>query len=195
MSKARDDRDWALLEFADGWLLRQINTLAKQPLVEMPFLNPSSGAEIWRGREVVVLTGQTWNPVRSNSNEIATIETVAEASKRRRKGRLGREPSFLLLSSGTEFTKVLTLDFADGTGGLNAGDCGSWVIDAAANVLYGHVVASDDLGEVYVVPIESIIEDVKEALNASAVTLPSIHDLYEFAATSNSLLSTEYVNM
>lgn len=52
------------------------------------------------------------------------------------------------------------------------------MIDAYSSEVYGHVVASDVFGKVYVVPMEDILQDIKERLKASSVRLaPASHVL------------------
>lgn len=55
---------------------------------------------------------------------------------------------------------------------LNAGDCGSWVVDQSTCQVYGHVVASDGMGDTYVVPLNATLQDMERKLGA-AVCLPS----------------------
>ena len=60
---------------------------------------------------------------------------------------------------------------------LNAGDCGSWVVDPLTCEVYGHVVASDAMGDTYVVPLQSTLRDMEERLGA-AVSLPTEADIH-----------------
>jgi hypothetical protein len=50
-------------------------------------------------------------------------------------------------------------------------------VHSAASELYGHVVATDALGDVYVLPALETFENMRECLGAAAVTLPTAHDL------------------
>ena len=54
---------------------------------------------------------------------------------------------------------------------LHPGECGAWVIDADNFEFYGHIVASDAMGEAYVVPIQQTFMDIRGSLNASAVRI------------------------
>ena len=56
--------------------------------------------------------------------------------------------------------------------GLTSGDCGSWVVDPSTHEVYGHVVASDTMGDSYVVPLNATLRDMEEKLGA-AVSLPT----------------------
>ncbi|KAH7143602.1 hypothetical protein EDB81DRAFT_721965 [Dactylonectria macrodidyma] len=49
---------------------------------------------------------------------------------------------------------------------LEAGDCGSWVIDAESGDLYGHIVAgSPDSGAAIVIPFARVFEDIETRVN------------------------------
>lgn len=48
---------------------------------------------------------------------------------------------------------------------------------AAGPALYGHVVATNTFGEVYVIPANDTFENIKECLGAAVVTLPTVKDL------------------
>lgn len=52
------------------------------------------------------------------------------------------------------------------------GDSGSIVIDARTNVVYGHVVASNPLGEIYISPIGATLEQIQSHFPGSKVSLP-----------------------
>lgn len=56
------------------------------------------------------------------------------------------------------------------------GYSGSWVIDSSSSKVYGHVVGTDVLGDVYVVPMSSTLRSVQITLDAKSVSLPSLLD-------------------
>ncbi len=60
---------------------------------------------------------------------------------------------------------------------LKPGDCGSWVVDAIKQCVYGHVVASDDFGEAYVVPLYISFQQMQSRLGADFVCLPNENDI------------------
>ena len=64
---------------------------------------------------------------------------------------------------------------------LNAGDCGSWVVDDSTCEVYGHVVASDAMGDIYVVPLNATLRDMEKRLGA-AVSLPTEADIHMWLA-------------
>lgn len=55
--------------------------------------------------------------------------------------------------------------------GLKPGDCGAWVIDPNNHQILGHVVATDDFGEVYIMPIARTFRDMKQYFQAKIVDL------------------------
>ena len=64
---------------------------------------------------------------------------------------------------------------------LNAGDCGSWVVDESNCEVYGHVVASDAMGDTYVIPLNATLRDMERKL-AAAVVLPTEADIHTWLA-------------
>jgi len=59
------------------------------------------------------------------------------------------------------------------------GDSGSWVVSRDRNRLLGHVVASDILGDIYVVPIAATLADIQFRLQAFSISLPLTDGLGE----------------
>ena len=57
------------------------------------------------------------------------------------------------------------------------GNSGSWVVDEQSYGVYGHLVASDALGEAYVVPFNQILLDIKYSLGAVSTRLPGRSDI------------------
>lgn len=53
------------------------------------------------------------------------------------------------------------------------GDSGSWVVSLDNNQLLGHVVASDILGDVYVIPLGATLSDIRSRVGALSIGLPS----------------------
>lgn len=55
------------------------------------------------------------------------------------------------------------------------GDSGSWVVDNDSGRICGHVLARCSIKRVsYIVPMELLLEDIKETLGAKSVRLPSV---------------------
>ena len=76
------------------------------------------------------------------------------------------------------------------------GDSGSWVVCPVSKQVYGQVVATDALGDVYVVPLHACFDEMKELISGvESVDLPTTADLLDLAlrsssSTSNSRSST-----
>ncbi|KAF5588576.1 ankyrin repeat domain protein, partial [Fusarium subglutinans] len=69
-------------------------------------------------------------------------------------------------------TAVLIVTSVPKLTGLTNGDSGSIVIDARTNVVYGHVVASNPLGEIYISAIGATSEQIQSHFPGSKVLLP-----------------------
>jgi hypothetical protein len=52
------------------------------------------------------------------------------------------------------------------------GDSGAWVAHNAAPEVYGHVIATDILGDAYVMPSVDTLQEIKECMGAKSVRLP-----------------------
>lgn len=104
-----------------------------------------------------------------------------------KKGTLSTSLSFLMMGPAKAFAKTYTLVLPQGSGKypsgicsqtqlrfqvLKAGDCGSWVVDPSTCEVYGHVVASDAMGDTYVVPLDATLRDMEKKLGAT-VSLPT----------------------
>ncbi|KAF5611472.1 PNG1 with de-n-glycosylation function (n-glycanase) [Fusarium subglutinans] len=65
---------------------------------------------------------------------------------------------------------------------LEAGDCGSWIIDAESGNLYGHIVAgSPDSGAAIVIPFSRVFEDIEARVKHSPhLPLTGAASLYKF---------------
>ena len=113
-----------------------------------------------------------------------------------KRGMLSPSLSFLMMRPAKAFTKTYTLILRHSSGKrrhrthsehhliilvLNAGDCGSWVVDLSTCEVYGHIVASDAMGDTYVVPLDATLRDMKKRLQA-AVSLPTEADIHAWLA-------------
>ena len=65
------------------------------------------------------------------------------------------------------------------------GDSGTWVHDEVTNEVYGHVVASDIFGTLYVTPMYDIIEDIKSQLHAGVRLISKPSELSQVQHTPN----------
>lgn len=73
---------------------------------------------------------------------------------------------------------------------VSDGDSGSWVIDPATFEVYGHVVATDMLGDAYVIPLDRTLADIQTFFGAKSVTLPATVD-FSIAALEKSSLGSD----
>lgn len=51
------------------------------------------------------------------------------------------------------------------------GDCGAWVVDVQTKVVYGYLVASDALGDAYVVSMDDTLQNIRSTLGADSVII------------------------
>ena len=71
---------------------------------------------------------------------------------------------------------------------MSPGDSGAWVVHVANSELYGHVVATNALDQVYVVPVLDTFENMRACLGAVSVDLPNAGGLIR---ASSSGISSE----
>ncbi|KAK7965895.1 uncharacterized protein PG986_000172 [Apiospora aurea] len=64
---------------------------------------------------------------------------------------------------------------------LRPGDPGCWVIKEDSKEVFGHVVSSDASGEAYVLPFDQVFQDIRSALDAEEVPIPSHQPWFEVA--------------
>ncbi|CAH0002392.1 unnamed protein product [Clonostachys byssicola] len=55
---------------------------------------------------------------------------------------------------------------------LTYGDSGALVIDALTNDIYGHVIGSNPLGEIYISPFVSVLQQIRQKFPGKALSLP-----------------------
>lgn len=69
---------------------------------------------------------------------------------------------------------------------LQDGSSGSWVVDEYTDEIYGHIVADDPCGDIFVVPFTDMLDDIKRAFSAKEVTLPTTIDVFSHISRNNS---------
>ncbi|KAM0477746.1 hypothetical protein ACHAPX_005509 [Trichoderma viride] len=89
-------------------------------------------------------------------------------------GTLSSLPARLMLGHGRAFVDAYTLSLEDHT--VCIGDSGSWVIDPLTYEVFGHIFATDMLGDAYVIPLQSIFEDIRTCHGARSVNPPTAPD-------------------
>lgn len=170
--------DWALIHLDDKSLYRPnrfVDTRTNSDPEESEkfdnSLQATEGNQLLLDRCVVVLSGS------SSYNT----------------GILSGHSSFLMMSPGKRFveTFILTLDDQNGNSpsqiiygsnlvyatALKPGHCGSWVVDISTREVYGHVIASDALGQAYIIPLPATMNDIQEQLKAKNVKLLTWPDI------------------
>ncbi|CAA9958042.1 hypothetical protein PTMSG1_01616 [Pyrenophora teres f. maculata] len=154
--------DWALIELSDSSITRLKKTSAASFLpLEAGTIQCSVEAEI-----------------HNNPNQVGHLSDI---------------PASMILPSGSEFVRVHTLTLNE-PGGVPMGYSGSWVTrkqntELQKRGIYGMIVADDKFGDVYVIPMEQILADIKIELNADTVTLSTLSlpvtRLYESISIEN----------
>ncbi|KAG4273761.1 hypothetical protein FPRO04_01402 [Fusarium proliferatum] len=79
----------------------------------------------------------------------------------------------------------------DSDQGLEPGECGSIIVDQATFDIYGHVVGSNIIGDIFVVPLSDTIEQVRFAFNATTVILPSQNLILPSYSISKDTIATQ----
>ena len=106
-------------------------------------------------------------------------------------GQLSESPSSYFSQPSNSFEQMYTLKLGPKSGkpirngastsiALGTGDSGSWIVDPLSSEVYGHVVASDIFGEVYVAPLKVTLRQVEEVLMADSVSLPTRNEVAEW---------------
>ncbi|KAI9705801.1 MAG: hypothetical protein M1820_005049 [Bogoriella megaspora] len=151
--------DWGLMEIADApklaqslqnCLLNVQKTTQIRKTTNWDFRTSMSPSR----RSVLVLTYSDYG---DQSQLAATLSLV---------------PSFVKLGYGTEPITVFSLSLSQSSPKfLRKGDCGAWVIDATSHEVYGQVVALDPFGDVLIICLEHIFEDIKTSLGFKDVSI------------------------
>jgi hypothetical protein len=67
---------------------------------------------------------------------------------------------------------------------VSPGDSGAWVVHVANSELYGHVVATNALDQIYVIPVLDTFENIRACLGAISVELPNAEGLMKASNSS-----------
>ena len=188
------DRDWALLKMppgvAVGLNLPTIIATLSISQSHAKFLPDLCGGR--PGRPVKILVTPKYASDQDGLRGFSVPALATCNPEHCGEGFLRAGLSLVMLSSGNDFVQTYNLRFSNGgkctriplliasglmVSELLPGQCGAWVVDAETDALYGHIIASDSLGETYVVPIQSTFRDIERSLNATSVSLPSVPGL------------------
>ena len=67
---------------------------------------------------------------------------------------------------------------------MSPGDSGAWIVHVANSELYGHVIATNSLDQVYVVPVLDTFENMRTCLGAVTVGLPNAEGFMKASSSS-----------
>ncbi|ERF76427.1 hypothetical protein EPUS_07307 [Endocarpon pusillum Z07020] len=91
-------------------------------------------------------------------------------------GTLDYLPCSVWLNRSVGFVKAFPLKMNEGAH-IKRGDSGGWVVEYHTLEVYGHLVASDVLGDGYVIPLLDTLEDIRERTHAQDVGLATGVDI------------------
>ena len=150
-----NDLDWALIKFRDP-------TLCRPNLLTFPENAYEFGVSARLREGPRRLTRAT------RSRDVLLLSGMAGLKR----GKLATSFGYLMIGHAKQFNEIYNVSLSDGSV-LDAGDCGSWVVDSVTHEVYGHVVASDAFGDAYVVPLDNTFRDIRQQLAADQVCLPT----------------------
>ena len=157
-SQRARNRDWALIDF--------------------------SNASFWpESHNTETRTYETSHSMTSEVVQLSHDENIV--------GEISDVPIVALLPFGDEFVRVHTVTLGDANGTSSwplaahadqvaylDGTSGTWVVQWAGLVcrVFGHLIAEDPLGDVYMVPMTDILKDIEFELYALRVEVPTTHE-------------------
>ncbi|KAI1172699.1 hypothetical protein F4777DRAFT_560562 [Nemania sp. FL0916] len=103
------------------------------------------------------------------------VKVIIPTSRGNQIGTLTSSESSLLVAPGRQFVEAYDVVLDDGFS-LKRGDSGAWVIHETTGEVYGHVVSIDMFGEVYVIPLDHTLSNIRAHLQADRVGLPQDYD-------------------
>ena len=166
---SKHDLDWALIEFQDPSLYRP-NLL----------VFPESTYEF--GVSARLIEGPRRLTRATRSRDILLLSGMAGLKR----GKLATSFGYLMIGPVKQFNEVYNVSMSDGSV-IDAGDCGSWVVDSVTHEVYGHVVASDAFGDAYVIPLDNTFRDIRQQLAADQVCLPTEREVLDWVQQRNNM--------
>ena len=170
---SNNDLDWALIKFQDPTLYRPNLLIFPEHTYEFGVSarlreGPRRLTRATRSRDVLLLSG------------MAGLK----------RGKLATSFGYLMIGPMKQFNEIYNVSMSDGSV-LDAGDCGSWVVDSVTHEVYGHVVASDAFGDAYVIPLDNIFRDIRQQLAADQVCLPTESEVLEWIELRDNIQAPE----
>ncbi|TGO34217.1 hypothetical protein BHYA_0207g00150 [Botrytis hyacinthi] len=148
--------DWALIEFDDGYYERPNAFFSENDFANPKFFGMLSAAPKTGEVKVFMISGVSGT----------------------RKGVMLTSNSYIGGKPSEDLCQAWNVILSDSKGVIN-GDCGSLVVDQVTLEVYGHVVASNPLGEAYVVPLQDTFQQISNTLGAKDLSLPNPRLLME----------------
>ncbi|KAM0143172.1 hypothetical protein ACHAP3_001303 [Botrytis cinerea] len=142
--------DWALIEFDDGYYERPNALFSQDDPAKPKFLETLSAAPKTSEVKIFMISGVSGT----------------------RKGVLLSSSSYIGGKPSENLCQAWNVILSDSSGVID-GDCGSLVVDQETLEVYGHVVASNPLGEAYVVPLRNTFHQISTAFGAKDLSLPN----------------------
>ena len=170
---SNNDLDWALIKFQDP-------TLYRPNLLIFPEHTYEFGVSARLREGPRRLTRAT------RSRDVLLLSSMAGLKR----GKLATSFGYLMIGPMKQFNEIYNVSMSDGSV-LDAGDCGSWVVDSVTHEVYGHVVASDAFGDAYVIPLDNIFRDIKQQLAADQVCLPTESEVLEWIELRDNIQAPE----
>ena len=164
---SKHDLDWALVKFQDPSLYRP-------NLLVFPESTYESGVS------ARLIEGPRRLPRATRSRDVLLLSGMAGLKR----GKLATSFGYLMIGPVKQFNEVYNVSMSHGSV-IDAGDCGSWVVDPVTHEVHGHVVASDTFGDAYVIPLDSTFRDIKQQLAADEVCLPTEREVLEWIQPRN----------
>ncbi|KAJ0117985.1 hypothetical protein J7T55_014436 [Diaporthe amygdali] len=85
-------------------------------------------------------------------------------------GTLSSSTSAIMLSPDHGFVHVRMIFMNKGST-VTQGDSGAWVVDPRLSKIYGHIIATNNNGHAYMVPLHSVITEMKDIMGINDVSL------------------------
>ncbi|TGO15811.1 hypothetical protein BTUL_0035g00140 [Botrytis tulipae] len=142
--------DWALIEFDDGYYERPNAFFSEDDLANPKFFGILSAAPKTSEVKVFMISGV------SGTKKGVMLAGISY---------IGGKPS-------EDLCQAWNLILSDSSRVID-GDCGSLIVDQETLEVYGHVVASNPLGEAYVVPLQNTFRQISSAFGAQDLFLPN----------------------
>ncbi|KAF7892002.1 hypothetical protein EAF00_008304 [Botryotinia globosa] len=142
--------DWALIEFDDGYYQRPNAFFSEDDPTNPKFFGILAAAPKTSDVKVFMISGVSGT----------------------RKGVMLNSSSYIGGKPNEDLCQAWNVILSDSSCVID-GDCGSLIVDQETLEVYGHVVASNPLGEAYVVPLQNTFHQISSAFGAQDLSLPN----------------------